>query len=97
MCSSDLLRAAGSREAYFWSTQAGAELDLLLFHDGRRLGVEFKYADAPGLIRSMHIARQDLKLERLLIVHPGTKSYPVADWAEAVALRDLPARLQNRS
>ena len=45
----------------------------------------------------MHIARQDLKLERLLIVHPGTKSYRVADWAEAVALRDLPARLQTRS
>jgi predicted AAA+ superfamily ATPase len=90
----ETLRAAGSREAYFWSTQAGAELDLLLFHRGRRIGLEFKYADAPTLTRSMHVARNDLRLEHLLIVHPGTKSYPVADWAETVALRDLPARFR---
>ncbi len=29
-------------DAYFWATHQGAELDLLLFKDGRRLGVEAK-------------------------------------------------------
>ena len=57
--------------------------------------MEFKYADAPTLTKSMHIARADLGLERMLVVHPGVKSYPLADWAEAVALRDVPTRLSR--
>ena len=91
----ETLHAGGGREAYFWSTQSGAELDLLLFRGGKRLGVEFKYADAPTLTKSMHIARTDLGLDQMLVVHPGVKSYPLADWAEAVALRDVPARLSR--
>ncbi len=31
-------------EAYFWRTHIGAELDLLLLKDGRRLGVKRSYA-----------------------------------------------------
>jgi hypothetical protein len=45
-----------SGECYFWSTQSGAELDLFLFKDGKRLGFEFKYSDAPGKTASMEIA-----------------------------------------
>ena len=36
-------------EAYFWATHQGAELDLLLIKDGRRLWVEIKRMDAPVL------------------------------------------------
>lgn len=91
-CIENLIGWFGERSAYFWSTHAGAELDLLVFHKGRRLGFEFKYADAPGLTKSMHIAREDLKLDRLYVVYPGSgRSYPLADWAEAVALPDLEA------
>jgi hypothetical protein len=35
-----------TRDAYFWATHAGAELDLLLMTRGRRYGFEFKYAGA---------------------------------------------------
>lgn len=37
-----------ARDAYFWATHAGAELDLLVMAEGRRFGFEFRYADAPG-------------------------------------------------
>ncbi|MBM3836010.1 MAG: hypothetical protein FJ403_22650 [Verrucomicrobia bacterium] len=37
----------------------------------------------------------DLKLKRAFIVRPGSKSYPLNKWAEAVAIRDLKARVQN--
>ena len=38
---------ADADNAFFWSTQAEAELDLLIFKEGKRLGFEFKYTDAP--------------------------------------------------
>lgn len=91
----EVLRQTGDRDAYFWNTQAGAELDLLLFINGRRYGFEFKYADTPAVTKSMHIARQDLKLERAFVVHPGGKSYPLNEWAESVAIGDLSARLKK--
>jgi len=65
-------------EAYFWATHQGAELDLLMFKSGRRVGVEIKHADAPRLTPSMRVAMADLKLDRLLVIYPGDKAYPLA-------------------
>jgi predicted AAA+ superfamily ATPase len=47
-----VIAAFGTRDAYFWATHSGAELDVLLMTQGRRFGFEFKYADAPGRSRS---------------------------------------------
>jgi len=58
--------------AYYWRTQAGAELDLLLFLKGRRIGIEITRADAPTLTPSMRSALADLELHRLLVVYPGS-------------------------
>jgi uncharacterized protein len=88
-----VLRVAGDREAYFWNTQGGAELDLLVFVRGRRYGFEFKYADAPKVTKSMRVAREDLKLHRVLVVHPGQDSFPLEEWAEAVAISRVQERL----
>ncbi len=66
-------------EAYFWATHSGAELDLLFFREGKRYGVEFKYNEAPGITKSMHIAVQDLSLDYLWVVYPGKEEYPVTD------------------
>ena len=41
-----VLRLAQPNEAYFRATHGGAELDLLMFRYGKRIGVEFKRADA---------------------------------------------------
>lgn len=90
----EVLRVTGDREAYFWHTQGGAELDLLAFINGQRVGIEFKYADAPAVTKSLQVAREDLRLGRVFIIHPGPKSYPLNQWAEATSLPDLRTRLK---
>ena len=70
-----VLSVAQPDEAYFWATHAGAELDLLMFKHGLRVGVEFKRVDAPKMTASMHIALQDLKLDALYVVYPGERRY----------------------
>ena len=81
-----VLRIAQPDEAYFWATHAGAELDLLLFGNGRRYGVEIKRADAPHLTASMRVAKRDLALDALYVVYPGERRYVLADGIEAVPL-----------
>ncbi len=87
------LIAHGQRDAYFYGTQRGAELDLLLLRHGRRWGFEFKCADAPTTSKSMHIARQDLKLEHLWVVYPGTLRYPLTEHITALPLPEI-ARIE---
>lgn len=84
------------RNAYFWATHAGAELDLLILRKGQRYGFEFKYADAPRLTKSMAIAIEDLRLERLYVVHPTGKRYPLSDKVEALSLPEAINALKDR-
>jgi len=80
----------GDRHAWFWATQRGAELDLMVLHEGRRIGFEFKCADAPGMTRSLGIALTDLKLDRVFVVYPGATRYPLSDRVEAIPLSEIP-------
>ncbi len=77
-----------SGRCYYWATHQQAELDLLMFHDGKRIGFEFKYSDAPALTKSMHIACQDLKLDELIVIYPGKRSYMLADNIKVQNLED---------
>lgn len=93
-CLEQILNVTGDREAYFWATHAGAELDLLVFHEGRRLGFEFKYAEQPALTKSMRIALQDLRLDHLHIVYPGPHAFPLD---AQISVSPLPALLTKLS
>ncbi len=73
---------------YFWSTHQEAELDLLIFYKGRRLGFEFKYTDAPKLTKSMHIACEDLHLDELTIIYPGTRQYSLTEKIQVINMQD---------
>jgi hypothetical protein len=84
-----VLAVTGDRHAYYWGTQSGAEIDLLLTIGGRRYGVEVKYADAPRLTRSMRIAMADLGLSRLYVVYPGGGRYHLGEGVEAPPLAAL--------
>lgn len=84
-----VLRLAQPDAAYFWATHAGAELDLLLLRGARRVGVEFKRADAPRMTASMHTALADLRLDALYVVYPGQHRYALADRVQAVPLAGL--------
>ena len=78
------------RQAYFWGTYGGAELDLLLNLRGKRWGFEFTCQDAPRMTRSMHVALEDLKLSQLFVVYPGPTPYRLQRRVECVGLGELP-------
>jgi uncharacterized protein len=82
----EVLKSFRPDDAYYWATHNGAEIDLVLFKGGRRIGVECKRADAPSLTTSMRIALADLKLDWLYVLYPGDKTYSLAPKVEVVPL-----------
>jgi len=76
-------------EAYYWATHNGAEIDLMMIIDGRMFGAECKRLDAPRLTPSMKIALHDLRLERILVIYPGTQRYKIAERIEAVPFEEV--------
>jgi len=95
-----LLTVLESRDAYFWATHAGAELDLLVMIGGKRYGFEFKYQDAPDRTRSMTAAIQDLNLKHLWVVYPGNHEYsldPVVSVIPAVSIPLLSEKIRKGS
>ena len=79
---------SGADQVHFWATHNGAELELLLLAGERRVGVEIKRIDAPRRTRSMAVALEDLKLDALRVVYPGTVSYRIGDRIAAVPARE---------
>jgi hypothetical protein len=73
-------------ECFFWATHAGAELDLLVVRGRQRLGFEVKRTSAPKITPSMRIALNDLKLERLDVIHAGEETFMLDKKIRAVAL-----------
>jgi len=84
-----VMRHLQIRNVYFWATHAGAELDLLITFGGKRYGFEFKYNDAPGTTRSMHIALEELQLQHLFVIYPGSKAYALHDKISVLALAQI--------
>ena len=88
----EVIKALRPEASYYWATHGGAELDLLLFKGGRRIGIECKRTDAPTLTPSMRIALEDLKLSELKVVYPGDRRYWLAPKVEVIPLRLLLAK-----
>jgi predicted AAA+ superfamily ATPase len=79
----------GWNACHYWKLHSGAELDLFVQSNGRRLGFEFKFSDTPRLTPSMHSALEQLHLDRLYVVHAGRDRFPLAKGIEAMPLADL--------
>ncbi len=86
-----LLAAEPYDDAWFWATHQGAEIDVVLRRGDRLLGVECKRSDAPRLTPSIRSAIDDLGLERVAVVYPGTRRFSLAERVEAVPLAALAA------
>jgi predicted AAA+ superfamily ATPase len=93
----EVLKAHQPDEAYYWATHTGAEIDLVLFQRGRRIGVECKRMDAPTLTPSMRGALADLKLAQLVVVYPGDQRYALAKQVEVVPLAEFVGATPRRS
>jgi predicted AAA+ superfamily ATPase len=83
-----ILLSHGDQNAYFYATQSGGELDLLLLRKDRRYGFEFKCTDAPKTTKSMHTTCKDLKLDHLYVVYPGARRFPLVENMSALPLRE---------
>jgi predicted AAA+ superfamily ATPase len=86
-----VVRSLGlSEEQLFtWSVQSGAEIDLVFISIGKLFGVEFKNSEAPRTTRSFTMAFEELGLAAAAIVHPGSKTYELADRRWAVSIQHL--------
>ena len=78
---------------WFWSTHGGAELDLFTMKYGKRIGIEIKYADAPGITKSMQVAIQDLHLDHLYVIYPGSRTYRLSEKVVVTNLFQIPEML----
>lgn len=89
--------APAGTEPYFFRTSAGAEIDLLLKLPGRRKpwAIEVKRGLAPKLERGFHLACEDVRPDRRLVVYSGTERFPLAEGVEALSLVDLCAELSS--
>lgn len=76
-------------EAYYWGVHNQAELDLLLFRKGKRLGFEVKYSDAPRVTSSQRAALETLRLDSLTIVCPGSACHSLNDKIHVRGLAQL--------
>jgi predicted AAA+ superfamily ATPase len=90
-----LLITGAEKDAYFYKTHGGAELDLLIMRGGKQYGFEFKYSDAPKATKAMHVVFNDLNLEKLWVLYPGEKSYPLAEGIDVVPLKSCRAVLEK--
>ena len=71
-------------EPYFYRTQAGAEIDLILARAGvPEVAIEVKRASNPKPGKGFHIACDDLSIAHRYVVYPGDEPYEMADniWA----------------
>ena len=81
MALEEIIRAlkVESDDCYFWATQSGAELDLLILTNGKKIGFEIKYTTTPKITKSMHIAIKDLNLNKFSIIIPGNQMFQISD------------------
>ncbi|MDX1571096.1 MAG: ATP-binding protein [Xanthomonadales bacterium] len=80
---------ARDEECFFWSTHAGAELDLLVVRGNQRRGFEIKHTAAPKTTRSMHRSMEDLELDSLDVIHAGSETFPLSPSIRAVSIARL--------
>jgi predicted AAA+ superfamily ATPase len=92
----EVIRRAGAKrgEAFFWGVHSGAELDLLILQDGRRMGFEIKLTQSPQVTLSMRTAKEILHLDHLYVMcHGEGEPWPLAEGISAIPAAYLATEL----
>ena len=78
-------------EAFFYRTQAGAEVDLILQPQPGQapIFVEFKHSQAPKLTAGFWSAQKDLRPQACYVVYPGAIPYPLTKSVEVLPLAQI--------
>jgi hypothetical protein len=90
-CIENLIQAAGTRRVpYFYRTQVGAEIDLVLKQGGKpEIAIEVKRAMAPSPEKGFAIACDDLQIAQRYVVYPGSERFALRHDAQAIGLNEL--------
>lgn len=93
----NLLQAAGERrQAYYFRTQDGAEIDLVFESGGTpELAVEIRRSSAPALDKGFSTACDALGITARYVVYPGDQGYPLRRGAQAIPLGEMVGRLRG--
>ena len=81
-------------ESFFWGIHSQSEIDLLIIKEGKRIGFEFKYKDAPKITNSMEIALETLKLDELQVIYPGKRDFSLA---KKIVVKGLKSKIISAS
>lgn len=85
-----ILHVAGNRfDPFYYRTQAGAEIDLILESNRQRIAVEVKFSLSPEITRGFWNALEDLQCKNAYVVYPGKESYPISKNVSVVPLSEL--------
>ncbi|TAN45586.1 MAG: ATP-binding protein [Nitrospirae bacterium] len=78
------------RQAYFYRTSAGAEIDLVIL-DRRNIpvAIEIKHSLSPKLTKGFWLAFEDLKCNKGFVIYPGTEKYPLTPKVTALPLKNI--------
>ncbi|MDT1064086.1 ATP-binding protein [Paracoccus sp. CPCC 101403] len=96
-CIETIIAAApAGTEPFFYRTSAGAELDLVLRLPGDEIwAIEIKRTTAPKVSRGFHLAVEDIRADRKLLVYAGDRDIPVANDLRAMPLDMVVAQLRK--
>lgn len=73
----------------FYRTSAGAELDLIIEHEGRLVGIEAKLSSAPTVTKGFWQACEDVGVHEAWVVAPVREGWPIGDRARVVSPLEL--------
>ncbi len=83
------------QDFYFWRTHGGAEIDLVLPHLEKPVGFEFKASTSPKVTKGSQLSVEDLELDKLYVVHPGSHEFDISETIRAIPITSLSSVLHG--
>jgi len=82
--------ASDGVQGFFYRTGGGAEIDLVLtFPSGGSWAIEIKRSLTPRPEKGFHVACEDIRPERKIVVYPGREAFPIGSGTQAMPVGDL--------
>jgi uncharacterized protein len=89
-----LAQLPADARAWFYRTQDGAEIDLLIERGASpQIAIEIKRSSAPTLGRGFGQACADLNVKQRWVVYPGVESFPLRQGAQVMGVFDAARKL----
>ncbi|MEO5905853.1 MAG: DUF4143 domain-containing protein, partial [Saprospiraceae bacterium] len=81
---------------YFYRSQAGAEIDLILeISPKEKWAIEIKRSSAPVLTKGFHLAAADIGATRKFVVYAGQDGFSIGSGTMAVSLVQMMQEVRN--